>query len=365
MAVIPSPGRDNTPARSRAPIGAPRARQNYTQAQIEQAVEGMMMRLSAGHGFNAAAARQIAQLIGPYVNDANTGIPPGGVLIGNQAFERMVLEKAPALLSDTNDPATRAALARLAQQQNASASPLLTPAQMAALGLTGGFAGGGQGRSDGGSTGTRSSSSDQTSSTTYDATLVSSESGVFNSLAKMYGAEAAHSAIDFSRDLGTTPDMARKFIKLDEPNREAFRDFVESIRNDSTLSPEQKEQKVEEFRKTHPGSKVLTKGDMLKIIKDGDKKQIELKGRQAGVHGESQEDRLKDNRQAGVEKSVETAHKQTVAQLEKNPAAEANVTDQFARRSAQRHEETGKDQPKQDASVRKQGSRNAPTPSNG
>ena len=102
------------------------------------------MRLSTGHGFDAAAARQVAQLIGPYVNDANTGIPPGGVLIGNQTFERLVLEKAPVLLSDTNDPATRAALARLAQQQNVSASALLTPAQLAALGLGGGFAGGGR-----------------------------------------------------------------------------------------------------------------------------------------------------------------------------------------------------------------------------
>jgi hypothetical protein len=148
MAVISSPGRDHNPARPRAPMGASRLRQNYTQAQIERAVEGMMMRLSTGHGFDVAAARQVAQLIGPYVNDANTGIPPGGVLIGNQAFERMVLEKAPALLSDTNDPATRAALARLAQQQNASASPLLTPAQMAALGLAGGFAGGGTGSRD-------------------------------------------------------------------------------------------------------------------------------------------------------------------------------------------------------------------------
>src|ERR1700692_3431634 len=107
MAVLSSSDRDVNPARPRAPMGAPHGRDNYTQAQIEQAVEGMMMRLSTGHGFDAAAARQVAKLIGPYVNDANTGIPPGGVLIGNQAFERLVLEKAPALLSDTNDPATR------------------------------------------------------------------------------------------------------------------------------------------------------------------------------------------------------------------------------------------------------------------
>lgn len=141
MAVLSSSDRDVNPARSRAPMGASRRHENYTQAQIEQAVEAMMMRLSTGHGFDAAAARQVAQLIGPYVNDANTGIPPGGVLAGNQAFERMVLEKAAMLLSDTNDPATRAALARLAQQQNASASALLTPAQMAALGLPTGHAG--------------------------------------------------------------------------------------------------------------------------------------------------------------------------------------------------------------------------------
>jgi hypothetical protein len=103
-------------------MGASRRRENYTQAQIEQAVEAMMMRLSTGHGFDAAAARRVAQLIGPYVNDANTGIPPGGALIGNQAFERMVLEKAQVAALASNDPNTIAEALKRAREANITSS---------------------------------------------------------------------------------------------------------------------------------------------------------------------------------------------------------------------------------------------------
>lgn len=103
---------------SKAPAGVLAGTVNYTQSQIESAVMAMMSRVSFGGGFDAAQAGTIAQLLNPYVNDPVTGIPPGSVLEGNTEFARMVMEKAPVLKTEANDPATRAALARLAEQQN-------------------------------------------------------------------------------------------------------------------------------------------------------------------------------------------------------------------------------------------------------
>jgi hypothetical protein len=111
--------------------GAP----NYSQSQIESAVIGMMARSSPGGSFDAAQARTIAQLLGPYVNHPVTGIPSGSVLEGNTEFARMVLEKAPILKAETNDPATRAALTRLGEQQNIAGAPVMSANLAAALGL--------------------------------------------------------------------------------------------------------------------------------------------------------------------------------------------------------------------------------------
>jgi hypothetical protein len=100
-----------------APIGALARPVNFTQSQIESAVVAMMARASPGGTADAAQARTVAQLLGSYVNDPVTGIPPGTVLDGSTEFARLVLEKAPILQAQANDPAAQAALAKLAEQQ--------------------------------------------------------------------------------------------------------------------------------------------------------------------------------------------------------------------------------------------------------
>jgi hypothetical protein len=65
------------------------------------------------------------------------GIPPGGALVGNTEFARMVAERAPVIAMALNDPASIEALRKLASQQNVSAAPVLSPEQAAVLGVSG------------------------------------------------------------------------------------------------------------------------------------------------------------------------------------------------------------------------------------
>jgi hypothetical protein len=214
MTVILSPGRDDNPARPFASVGALPLRENYTQAQIEQAVESMMMRLSTGHSYNATAARRVAQLVGPYVNDAITGIPPGSALVGNQAFERMVLEKAPVAALASNDPNTVAEAVRRAREANVTSSTfaaaqgfLHTALGSAALAA----------RAGGAESGDRSGSvtAGDRSSTTYSRNLSGLSTGSvetlgaigvgtheFRALEKLYGREATLHAAENVKQMG-------------------------------------------------------------------------------------------------------------------------------------------------------------------
>jgi hypothetical protein len=202
-----------TPSKS---AGNPPARENYTQAQIEQAVEAMMMRLSAGRSFDASAARHVAQLIGPYVNDVNTGIPPGGALVGNQTFERMVLEKAPVAALASNDPNTIAAALRSAREANITSSTFAAAQGYlhAALGSAAGAArtGGGGDTGDHGNGSARSG--ERPSSTSY-----------------AYGHDAALSttaASHFARELGMGPGYAGFFVGASPGMRDALRDAIKN-----------------------------------------------------------------------------------------------------------------------------------------
>jgi hypothetical protein len=240
----------------------------HSLAEIQVAIEALMSRLSGGKSYDASLAAQIAGNIHLAVNDPKSMLDN---LVGNPAFERMVTEQAPKLNETVNDPAAKLAAARAEQARaNVSGAPL-SDATRAALGLAR-FA---DGRSasdarDGGMGGDRTA---RHSSETYKNALSSSEGAVFDSLAKTYGSEAAHSALDFANRLNATPDMARKFVKLDQGSRGELEGFVDGVRDDPSLTPEQKKAKVQEFRKKHPKiGKTLTDEDLLKIINRPNKK---------------------------------------------------------------------------------------------
>jgi hypothetical protein len=139
------------------------------------------------------------------------------------------------------------------------------------------------------------------------------------------------SAINYARDLGTSEDMARKFIKLDQTSRDDLHTFVDGIRNDPTLTDEQKQAKVAEYRKQHPkAAKVLTDKDMLKIIRGDEKLNVQRQGVQQHIHDGSQVDRATLNHAVGVDQIVAAAHRADVAKSESKPEEAAANLDVFA-----------------------------------
>ena len=139
------------------------------------------------------------------------------------------------------------------------------------------------------------------------------------------------SAINYARELGTSEDMARKFVKLDKASRDDLHTFVDGIRNDPTLSDEQKQAKVAEYRKQHPkAAKVLSDKDMLQIIRGDDKRQIKATNAQDHAHDLTQADRVELNEGLNVERKVEAKHRADVAKSESKPDETAASLDVFA-----------------------------------
>jgi hypothetical protein len=165
-----------------------------------------------------------------------------------------------------------------------------------------------------------SRASDRVTSGTYDHSLNSSESAVFGSLSKTYGATAARSALDYATQLGAAPEFARKFIKMDEQSRQDFRQFVTEMRSDPTLTDDQVKAKVQEFRQKHPNSP-LTEQDIIKVIRSQDQRKVKNDGPQAGNFGENHDERRAEVREAGIEASVEGAHRKTVAEIKAKPSS--------------------------------------------
>jgi hypothetical protein len=168
------------------------------------------------------------------------------------------------------------------------------------------------------------------SSDTYTRELAGGS--LFKTLAgEGYNPAQIASAINYARDLGTSDEMARKFIKLDQTSRDDLHSFVDSIRSDPTLSEEQKAAKVSEFREQHPKiGKTLTDQDVLKTIRGDDKKRIKAENVQSYTHDRTQNDSVELNRNAGVEKKVEANHRADVVSVERKPDEVKSELDVFA-----------------------------------
>lgn len=342
MTAISSPGGDGVSAHSRG-IRAPPSLSLDEQQSIERQVRTAAL---------AAARNNIAQgdldrIVSLATDDFSLGAPA-----------RSMADRINLAVS----------LAEAVEKTHApfnwlSATPQQIEAYRAAMGLLGHhhFAGftnftsnGGGGGAGGSGGGTRMASGETpATSTAYDQALNSSERSVFNSLSKQYGPAAANGALAFARDLGTTPDMARKLIRLDQNERHDLKGFINEARN---LPPEEQRKRAEEWSKKHKGK--LSPNDLLKLIRDDAKKNVKP-GNEGSVHDKSQNERTADNQRIGIQNRVESDHRTKVADLNHNPSAIGDTANRFAMRSAQRHEDNLDQKP--DAAGTKSGA-NAPPP---
>ena len=170
---------------------------------------------------------------------------------------------------------------------------------------------------------------------------------VFKSLVGQgYAREHVMGAIAFAHEMGTSEEMARKFVKIGQDGQEALRKFIDGL--DPSLSDEEKRKAAAEFRRGNAKiRKHMTDDDVVQTIRAHDKKQMELRGVHGGVHGESQNDRRLDNQKAGIERKVEAQHGATVANLQGSPDANRHEDDELASIAKRRVAQTDQqDQPK-------------------
>jgi hypothetical protein len=308
MTAISSPGGDGVSTRSRA-IRAPPALSLDEQRSIERQVRTAALAAAR----NNIASGDLDRIVSLATDDFTLGAP------ARSMADRITLAVS---------------LAEAVEKTHApfnwlSATPQQIEAYRAAMGLLGHHhlagltnlaSNGGGGGASGGSGATRASGeTSAVTSTAYDHALNSSERSVFNSLAKQYGAGAANGAIGFAHQIGAPVDLARKFIKLDESNRGELHHFVDGIRNDPNLTPEQRKQKIEAFRKAHPKiGRTLTNDDVERIIRN-DVKQKVKPGNESSVHTKSQSERTIENRQIGAEGPVEKNRRNIAAQVNADP----------------------------------------------
>jgi hypothetical protein len=126
-----------------------------------------------------------------------------------------------------------------------------------------------------------------------------------------------NSAIDFARHIGASEDMARKFIKLDQTNRDNLHRFVDDMRKNTQLSEADQKEKVAKFRKENPDiGKTLTDQDILGIIRGKSKADVKLEGENA-PHDKTQADRVSEEAKLGIQGKVQAQHSATAAKLAK------------------------------------------------
>lgn len=133
------------------------------------------------------------------------------------------------------------------------------------------------------------------------------------------------SAIDFARHIGASDDMARKFIKLDQPNRDNLHRFVNDMRsNNQHLSEAEQKEKIAKFRKENPDiGKTLTDQDILGIIRGKSKSDVKLEGEQRTAHDYKQSTLSEKQRALGIDTQIEARHQGTIAQLIRKPEINA------------------------------------------
>jgi hypothetical protein len=258
----------------------------------------------------------LAAIVADFVQSATRGIPlsqfanmtPGtGVLANaasaavNQVIGGMTQQQKEAMKAGAN-PFDAAAVLRFAE--------MLTKFGSHALAMT--MMNGGEKGEGGSSLASRAASNGRVSSANYTDQLAGG--ATYKALIEQ-GYKPAHinSAMEFARHIGASDDMARKFIKLDQNNRENLHRFVDDMRKNPAKTPEEENAKIEEFRKKNPdAAKHLSPEDIRKIIRGDDKKKIDLKGEQLPFD-ESHKDRIADNKTLGAEKKIDAQHTATAA----------------------------------------------------
>jgi len=135
-----------------------------------------------------------------------------------------------------------------------------------------------------------------------------------------YSREHAMGAIAFAHEMGTSEEMAHKFVKIGKEGQDKVKAFVEGL--DPNLSEKEKKKAMAEFRRKNPKEgKHLSEEDLLKIQRDHHKKQIELRGKQSAL--DAQQNLAAENEQSGVENRVTAQSQQDVAT--RNGRAEVRV----------------------------------------
>jgi hypothetical protein len=185
----------------------------YVKSQTQQIPIDRVANMAAGSGqLGASAAQSVNLLIGTM-----TPMQREAMKAGVNPLDPAAVLRFNALL---NGPAMGSALAR-------------------------GMVEGGEGRV-GGSVGGKGERS--TTSASYTQELAGG--ATYKALiGQCYTPAHVNSAIDYARHIGASEDMARKFIKLDQNNRDNLHRFVDDMRKNTQLSEaEQKEMKLTRFR---------------------------------------------------------------------------------------------------------------------
>lgn len=163
----------------------------------------------------------------------------------------------------------------------------------------------------------------------------------YNALARQgYRPEHIHSAIGFARDLGTSDEMAKKFIRMDHQSRDRVRDFMTEIESDPSLTPEQKQERIRQFRQDPKIGKHLTEHDLNRILEDRTRRRLELRGEQVTAFELSQAAIVADQQQSGIQRQVERQHNATVATLNARPEANHAEDDELAAIASRRVAQT-------------------------
>jgi hypothetical protein len=287
-------------------------RQTASVTESEDAVRNLKASESVTAAFNAAGVPNppgdLANIVASYVKSATRDIPlnqiaymtPGSGTLGTSAATGVTM------FFNALTPAQRDAVKQ-------GVNPLDPAAMMKFTAMINGTAAGG------GIGGIREGGAGRATSETYTRELAGGS--VFKALStEGHSPAQINSAIDYARTLGTSEDMARKFIKLDKTSRDDLQTFVDDVRNDPALTDEQKAAKVTAFRKAHPKiGKTLTDQDVLKVIRGDDKQQIKLRGAETSVHEDSQEQKTADNLRVGVAQRTQAQHRADVASAEHTP----------------------------------------------
>jgi hypothetical protein len=153
---------------------------------------------------------------------------------------------------------------------------------------------------------------------------------VFKSLVGQgYAREHVMGAIAFAHEMGTSEEMARKFVKIGQDGQETLRKFIDGL--DPSLSDEEKRKAAAEFRRGNAKvRKHMTDDDVVQTIRAHDKKQLELRGVQGAAFDDAQKKLATENRSAGIDKMVDAQRVTVVANLQKDTNANKAEEDDLA-----------------------------------